>query len=146
MKKLLITLILFLSINKLFSQSIDTIVDKRIDAKITTFSNTLYEIVEVAKSTAGTFYIDTLTMPNNSTALFQLALKGYSTPSKPSALKYVVVSNTAGVYKVERTITAMAFAGLTNGAFDVVIVNNQPLVKITGTTAIINWTLTEIEL
>lgn len=91
---------------------------------------------------SGTFFIDTIKVQNNTSQYFLLSLKG----GGAKAVKFISVSNTKGVYKVISNTNPIAFSGLTGGKFEVIVVNNLVMVKITGGKDIISWELKRINL
>lgn len=91
---------------------------------------------------SGTFYLDTIKVQNNTSQYFLLSLKG----TTATATKLIQVSNTNGVYKIISNTNPIPFSGLTGGKFEVVVVNNLVMVKITGGKDIINWELKRINL
>lgn len=93
-------------------------------------------------SAAGTFYLDTIKVQNNTSQYFLLSLKG----GAAKAVKFISISNTKGVYKIVSNTNPIVFSGLTGGKFEVAVVNNLVMVKITGTKDIISWELKRINL
>lgn len=146
MKKLIAVIALFISLCS-YGQ-IDSMVNKLIDAKLSTvtFTGTTTSfpalsdtIIRAKRSLAGSFIIDTLTIPNNSTIIYQLTLKGRSGTSRPSAKKTIVVSNDNGVYTLNRELNDAVFTGLTGASWAIKKLGNYLVVSITGTTAITEW-------
>lgn len=91
---------------------------------------------------SGIFFIDTIRVQNNTSQYFLLSLKG----GTAKAVKFVSVSNTQGVYKIVSNTNPIPFTGLTGGKFEVVVINNLVMVKITGGKDIISWELKRINL
>lgn len=151
MKKLITLLLIFISL-KGISQTTEA-VNAQIDVKIAKDVPVLItkqmqlafayaDTITYLKTTrAGSFNFDTLSVPNNSSKQFEFVLTGYSTSNKVSCLKEVWISNTNGVYTVDRNLSVASFAGLTSGNFDVIKSGSIVVARITGTTAVINWTL-----
>lgn len=141
---LLAPLLSIAQIDKAVNDAIDNklqTINAKIDAiKITASGDTVGIIKTVSRP--GTFYIDTITVTNNSGAWFDLLLSG----NLARGAKRVYITNTSGTYKVNTTPFEITFTGMTGGSWDVVVVNNIVMIKVVGTTAVTNWKLTRLNL
>ena len=147
MKKIITLLLILISLQGLgqATQAVSQQIANEVPPLITRQLNIAFanaDTVTYLQSTrSGSFNFDTLSIPNNSAKQFEFILTGYSASNKVSCLKEVWISNTNGNYSIDRNLSIASFTGLTGGNFDVVKVGNLIVVKITGTTTVINWSL-----
>lgn len=129
-------------IDKAVNDAIDSklqVINAKIDA-ITMSGDTVGVIKTVSRP--GVFYIDTISVANNSGAWFDLLLAG----NLARGAKRIYVTNTNGTYKINPSPFEITFTGMTGGSWEVAVVNNIVMVKVTGTAVITNWKLTRLNL
>jgi hypothetical protein len=114
------------------------VIDSIVTAKISQFSKTLDSSVLIVKTVTGTFNIDTIRQ-TSSNAWYMLTIGGESGTNRPVSVKMVNIAYSGGVYSIPNITTVKAFTGLTGGAFDIVLINGVPCVKITSTSNV-KWT------
>lgn len=116
-------------------------IDKAIDDKINAKLNLLDSVIVTTMTRTGTFNIDTLFTPINTSAFYQLSIIGETGTVISCVLKQVLIRNTNGVYSIPTLVTPISFRGLTGGACDVLMANGRVVVRMTGTSASTKWTL-----
>lgn len=75
--------------------------------------------------------IDTLTCPDGLTVMYDLFLSG----GKKTGKKTVAITNTAGVYSIDRNLTPASFNG---GTFEVLLIDNNKMVVVKLTTTAVS--------
>lgn len=138
MRKLLILFILFSNSALAQKNALDSAIQKNIK-QMFVGADTTATVYTYSKS--GSFNFDTIRIANNTFKHYTLTLTGYAVNNKVSCVKDIWVSNTNGVYSIDRNLSTVSFLGLTGGAFNIVKENGFIVVKVTGNTTIINWTL-----
>lgn len=138
-----------------FSQSIDAVIDAKIeaqvnrlvDAKLSAFAKTLDSSVTKIVTATGTVFIDTIKQASNQNNTYLLTLNGeVSTGIKVTAIRAANVNTLNGTTTVVSQTAVKGFTG--TGSFEVVVVNNICLVKITLTSATqkVKWTYKRINI
>lgn len=146
--KLILILCTFIS-TSLFSQSIDAVVDAKIearvnqlvDAKLAAFAKTLDSAVYKNVTATGTTFIDTIRQGNTQNCVYLLSLTGETASgTKIHAIRAVNINTSGGIYSVPFQTAIRGFTG-TSGSFDVVVVGGVAVVKIiVSSTNTIKWT------
>lgn len=146
--KLILILCTFIS-TSLFSQSIDAVVDAKIearvnqlvDAKLAAFAKTLDSAVYKNVTATGTTFIDTIRQGNTQNCVYLLSLTGETASgTKIHAIRAVNINTSGGIYTVPFQTAIRGFTG-TSGSFDISIVNNVASVKITlaSSSSTVKW-------
>lgn len=138
MKKLL--LILLIIPRLCFSQSIDQIIDNKINTKL----NLGFETVEISTyNIAGPFIIDTLDCPLNEIKFYTLKLWGLNGSSFMYAVKDVIIQNKNGTISIEsnKNTVALKATGLEGISWDCILINKRAVIQIKGTPFVTKWIL-----
>lgn len=132
-----------------FSQSLDAVVDAKIearvnqlvDAKLAAFAKTLDSAVYKNVTATGTTFIDTIRQGNSQNCTYLLTLNGETASgTKIHAIRSVNINTTSGIYSVPFQRAIVGFTGI-SGSFDISIVNNVASVKITlaSSSSTVKW-------
>lgn len=148
--KLKLVLFFMLITSAVFSQSVDAVIDAKIeaqvnrlvDAKLAAFAKTLDSAIFKTVTATGTTFIDTIRQGNSQNCTYLLTLNGETVSgTKITAIRAVNINTTNGIYSVPFQTAIKGFTG-TSGSFDISIVNNICSVKITlaSSTNTVKWT------
>lgn len=124
-------------------------INSLIRLQLDSFKLKMDSVIRKVKSTANATVtsIDTLPVISGGYSVYYLDLscKNSGNADVGSGYKYVMVKNVSGTVSIVRQTDILPFKGqatLANCKWNVTIVNNQPVVQVTGLTGItVNWNL-----
>lgn len=133
------------AVNKLIDARLSQVGTGNVDIKIDSFSKTMDSLVIKTPTRSGSFVIDTLSVPVNTSGIFTISILGTSGTMVASGIKNVVVANRNGTYVLIRNNNQLSFSGITGATWECLIINNRVVIRINGVNTT-NWQLKRFSL
>lgn len=140
MKKIFFSAIFSLLFAACFGQGqiIEKAVVDIVDRRISGISLALFDSIIVTKGTtvgAVTLNLDTLIIPVDSTAVFQISITNKSGGDVGSGVRIIQIKNISGVYQIVRNYNLIPYFGqatISKAVLNVVMAGSFPVVQVTG--------------